>query len=233
MTTELAQKQETKSEAAMMEAVLLGGDLSKLTPAQRVSYYQNVCTSLGINPLTRPFDYITLNGKLTLYARKDAAEQLRKKHNISIGKPVIQFQDELIIVTVDGHIDGRTDSEVGVVKKSDMKGDMANAIMKAVTKAKRRLTLSICGLGFLDETEVETIKDAAPVIVDDNGEIETPIQKGMRLYRELAEEADQFGITAEAFPENVTIDQVRSMYKDLQQFVKDAKNQAVADEEES
>lgn len=232
MTTELT-KQETKSESAMMEAVLLGGDLSKLTPAQRVSYYQSVCTSLGINPLTRPFDYITLNGKLTLYARKDAAEQLRKKHNISIGKPVIQFQDELIIVTVDGHIDGRTDSEVGVVKKSDMKGDMANAIMKAVTKAKRRLTLSICGLGFLDETEVESIKDAAPVIVDDNGEIETPIQKGIRLYRELAEEADQFGINAEALPDNVTIDQVRSMYKDLQQFVKDAKNQAVADEEES
>jgi hypothetical protein len=29
--------------------------------------------------------------------------------------------------------------------------------MKAVTKAKRRVTLSICGLGMLDETEVETI----------------------------------------------------------------------------
>jgi hypothetical protein len=30
--------------------------------------------------------------------------------------------------------------------------------MKAETKAKRRVTLSICGLGFLDETEVETLK---------------------------------------------------------------------------
>jgi hypothetical protein len=30
-------------------------------------------------------------------------------------------------------------------------------VLKCVTKAKRRVTLSICGLGWLDETEVETI----------------------------------------------------------------------------
>ena len=35
----------------------------------------------------------------------------------------------------------------------------ANAIMKAVTKAKRRVTLSISGLGFLDETEVTATDD--------------------------------------------------------------------------
>ena len=63
--------------------------------------------------------------------------------------------------------------EVGVVNKGDMRGDMANAQMKAVTKAKRRLTLSMCGLGWLDETEVQTIPDARPVLVDDKGEIDT------------------------------------------------------------
>ena len=36
-------------------------------------------------------------------------------------------------------------------------------MMKAETKAKRRVTLSICGLGMLDETEVETIPHAYPV----------------------------------------------------------------------
>jgi hypothetical protein len=35
--------------------------------------------------------------------------------------------------------------------------------MKCVTKAKRRATLSLCGLGWLDETEIETIKDVKPV----------------------------------------------------------------------
>lgn len=153
--------QQGQPEISAIEALVVTGDLARLSPAQRVQYYQQVCKSMGLNPLTRPFDYITLNGKLTLYARKDAADQLRKLHNVSISKPDLTFQDDLIIVTVEGRdATGRTDSEIGVVKKSDMRGDMANAIMKAVTKAKRRLTLSICGLGWLDETEVETIPDA-------------------------------------------------------------------------
>jgi len=41
-----------------------------------------------------------------------------------------------------------------------LKGDnLCNALMKAVTKAKRRSVLAFCGLGMLDETELETIKD--------------------------------------------------------------------------
>ncbi len=42
----------------------------------------------------------------------------------------------------------------------------ANLMMKAVTKAKRRVTLSICGLGMLDETEVVTIPGAEIVDVE-------------------------------------------------------------------
>nr|MBA2706681.1 hypothetical protein [Gemmatimonadaceae bacterium] len=48
--------------------------------------------------------------------------------------------------------------DIGVVTMGALKGDaLANALMKAVTKAKRRVTFSICGLGTLDETELETI----------------------------------------------------------------------------
>ena len=48
----------------------------------------------------------------------------------------------------------------GAVPIAGLKGEeFANALMKAETKAKRRATLSICGLGVLDETEVETITD--------------------------------------------------------------------------
>jgi hypothetical protein len=42
---------------------------------------------------------------------------------------------------------------------------LANALMKAETKAKRRVTLSIAGLGWLDETELETIPQARATIV--------------------------------------------------------------------
>jgi len=53
-----------------------------------------------------------------------------------------------------------------------MNGNLANAQMKAVTKGKRRLTLSLCGLGWLDETEVETIPTAKPASVNiETGEI--------------------------------------------------------------
>lgn len=168
MNEELA----VKNDAKLMESVLLGGDLSKLTPAQRVQYYQRVCESIGLNPLTKPFGYITLNGRLTLYALKDAADQLRRIHGVSIDDVDIHETDTQFIVKVKGHDStGRTDVEVGVVNKSDMRGDTANAQMKAVTKSKRRLTLSICGLGWLDETEVQTIPDARPVVIADNGDI--------------------------------------------------------------
>jgi len=163
----------TKMDASALEAVLIGGDLSKLTPSQRVQYYKSTCESLGLNPLTKPFDYITLNGKMTLYAKKDAADQLRKIHNVSIEDVDIQEVGDTYVVKVKGRdLTGRSDVEIGVVKKTDMQGNIANAQMKAVTKAKRRLTLSLCGLGWLDETEVETIPDARPVKIDtETGEI--------------------------------------------------------------
>jgi len=52
-----------------------------------------------------------------------------------------------------------------------MRGDFGNAVMKAVTKAKRRLTLSLCGLGWLDETEVDSIPEAR-VYTDLAGQVE-------------------------------------------------------------
>jgi hypothetical protein len=157
---------------AALEQVIIGGDLSKLSPSQRVQYYRIVCESLGLNPLTKPFDYIVLNGKLTLYAKKDATDQLRAIKGVSIDDVDLKEVGDNFIVKVKGHdSSGRSDVEIGVVRKSDMQGNTANAQMKAVTKAKRRLTLSLCGLGWLDETEVETIPDAKPVVVSETGEI--------------------------------------------------------------
>lgn len=165
-------------DASIMESVLLGGDLSKLTPEQRVSYYRHVCESVGLNPLTKPFDYMNLNGKLTLYAKKDATDQLRNINGVSIDDVDIVENETQFLVKVKGHDKtGRTDVEIGVVAKKDMQGNLGNVQMKAVTKAKRRLTLSLCGLGWLDETEVETIRDARLANVKpDTGEIVDSVQ---------------------------------------------------------
>lgn len=154
--------------AQIMERVLIEGDLAKLKPQERVTYYNKVCESLNINPLTKPFDYINLNGKLTLYALKNCTDQLRKIHGVSITQLERQRLDDLYVVTAyakDGV--GRIDSALGVVYVKGLVADnLANALMKAETKAKRRVTLSLCGLGWTDESEVESIPNARTVVVD-------------------------------------------------------------------
>lgn len=147
---------------SVLEQVLVGGNLAQLTPEQRTNYLFKVCDSLKLNPYTKPFEYITLNGKLTLYAKKDATDQLRKVHNVSITITSRETIEGVCVVTAKATTpDGRTDESIGAVSLQGAKGDaLANLYMKAETKAKRRVTLSICGLGMLDETEVETIPEA-------------------------------------------------------------------------
>jgi hypothetical protein len=143
-----------------IEKVLIGGDLAQLNPDQRLNYYNTLCNSLGLNPLTQPFQYIVLNNKLQLYAKKDCTEQLRKIHGVSITKVDPKQIGDLIVVVAEAcDASGRVDSSTGAVAIGNAKGeDLANKMMKAETKAKRRVTLSLCGLGMLDETEVQTLK---------------------------------------------------------------------------
>src|SRR6185312_1977711 len=76
-------------EASMkaIEAALVNGDLGKLSPVERLVYFEKMCSTLGLNPLTKPFEYITLNNKLVLYATKGCAEQLRANKSVSITIP--------------------------------------------------------------------------------------------------------------------------------------------------
>lgn len=143
---------------SIVEKAVLMGDLSKLQPIERLEYYRAVCQSLGLNPLTRPFQYIKLNHALTLYATKDATDQLRSLRGIAITKAERDMSDPLYAVWVVTGQDrnGRSDIDIGSVSIGKLTGEAkANAIMKALTKAKRRLTLSLAGMGnFLDESEV-------------------------------------------------------------------------------
>lgn len=145
-----------------IEQVLIDGDLSGLRPEERLQLYQRVCESLGLNPLTKPFSYIRLNNKLVLYALKDCTDQLRTIHGISITLPSREVIEGVYVVTSHAQrVDGRHDESTGAVPVEGLKGEArANAMMKAETKAKRRVTLSICGLGMLDESEIGNIPGA-------------------------------------------------------------------------
>jgi len=146
----------------IVEAVIARGDLTKLTQRERAKYYVRVCQSVGVNPYTRPFEYLMLDGKLVLYARKDVTDQLRAIHAVSVLDLQEREREGIYIVTAKVRNGvGRTDVSTGAVSIAGLKGTMlANMLMKAETKAKRRATLSICGLGWLDETEVSDIANA-------------------------------------------------------------------------
>jgi len=175
----MAQELATQDQARLLEKVVIENDLSQLTPKERVNYYNATCESLNLNPYTRPFQYLKLDGKLTLYATKDASEQLTRNYQVSLEKKGTEdFEGVRIITYRATDPSGRFVDATGVVPIAGVKGTaLANALMKAETKAARRATLRLVGLGWLDETETETIKDAMRVDVSDDGEIigETPV----------------------------------------------------------
>jgi hypothetical protein len=184
-------KQVTVSSAgspALVESVLIQGDLSNLPVEQRLSYYKAVCESVGLNPLTKPFEYIQLNGKLCLYARRDATDQLRKIHGVSIIQMEEKVISDIYVVTATAKDKtGRTDIAKGAISVAGLNGEkLANAMMKCETKAKRRVTLSLCGLGLLDETEVESVQQ-----VQIEQEQATARVSGFWYNIELIEEMDK------------------------------------------
>lgn len=218
----------------IMEQVIIKGDLSKLTPQERTSYYMKVCDSIGLNPLTKPFEYINLNGKLQLYALKACTEQLRGIHGVSVTDLAETMHEGVFIVTAKVvNKEGRTDAAKGAVPLAGLKGEaLANAMMKAETKAKRRATLSLCGLGWLDESEIESIPGAQVVPGGGAAPIETVVKA---VEPEAPKQVDQKtgeqvgGIAtgqdpAPAKPTDEEIHHVRSVYASVKKMVMDAKD---------
>src|ERR1017187_3755635 len=151
------ESQETTEKLKAIQRVLIQtSDLNKLSNDQREEYYLSVCSSLGLNPMTRPLEYTVLNGKMVLYARKDATDQLRRLYGVSVTIQKEKMEDLFLVTAHATMPNGRVDESIGAVNLGKKTGDdLANAIMKSETKSKRRVTLSICGLGLLDETEVQ------------------------------------------------------------------------------
>lgn len=162
----------TQVNPLIIQELVLRGDLSMMNGQQRVEYYNKFCQSLGLNPLTQPFQIIKFQGKEKLYATKDCTEQLRKIHGVGITDVTSTQLNGVFIVTAKA-IDktGKLDAATGAVNIEGLKGEnLANALMKAETKAKRRVTLSICGLGMLDESELDTMPVHTVEAVDEVGD---------------------------------------------------------------
>lgn len=149
----------------ILRKIITRGDISGLTSEQQIHYYIDLCHKLELNPFTKPFDFIEIENKKTgqkkvsLYANKECAAQLKRNHKVSIWKVETRIEDGCCIATAYARTpDGREDIDEGVTWVKGLASEnLSNLRMVAVTKAKRRVTLSICGLGFLDESEIDSI----------------------------------------------------------------------------
>jgi len=161
------QNKNQDQQASIANQLILQGDLSKLSANDKVRYYNGYCERMGLDPFTKPFDILRLNGKEVLYCTRSGTQQLNKLHKVShlITSRDTNAEAGVYIVTSKASLpDGRCTESIGAVNIAGLKGEMyANAIMKAETKAKRRATLDLLGLGVLDESEAETIPNATTV----------------------------------------------------------------------
>jgi hypothetical protein len=155
-------KKEVKAaDQNVVAALIINGDLGKLAPQEKVQYYNGYCERLGLDPFTKPFDLLRLNGREILYCTRSGAQQLNKLHGVShaiTSRTVIPDAGVYEVTAKASLPDGRYTESIGAVNITNLKGEAyANAVMKAETKAKRRATLDLLGLGVLDETEAESI----------------------------------------------------------------------------
>lgn len=168
--------------SAALSHILGTGDLAQLSDEQRVGHYLDVCQSLGLNPRTRPFDWIefydpeTKGKKLTLYPNRSCAEQLRRQHQISIRVVRREPVGELFVVEVEGTTPtGRVGTASKYVSVLDRQGQrlrgnqLANAYMKAETGAFRRLTFSMVGMA--SPPDLDELSRPKVVVVDGTGRV--------------------------------------------------------------
>lgn len=189
----------TKNMSAI-ELALARNDISKLSSDERVSYLNALCSSVRLNPLTKPFAFLTLQGREVVYATKDCTEQLRKIHGVSttiVSQGIVDGCYEVHVKARD--ITGRQDEDFASIPVGTLKAaDLSNLKMKCVTKAKRRVTLSICGLGLLDESELDTIPTELKTVTS-NPQIENPFQAEEKQTEIVEEDPGEYVVSGGKF----------------------------------
>ena len=217
--------------AKVVESLVLRGDLSGLNPQQRARHYVRVCESLGLNPDAQPFAYLRLNGKEILYATRGATDQLAAIHRITReiidGPKVMDLAGTKVVMCAAKatHPNGRTETSIATLPFADP----TNVLMKAETKAKRRVTMSILGLALLDEMELETIPAA---VQEPGGGVDLAaigIERGIGTAKTLPAPARW----ADELAECVTLTDVRGLYATHSRYAYEdapARNRAMVDD---
>lgn len=156
--------------AAAIEKAILKNDLSALTEIERVQYNLAACRSLGLNPVTRPFDYIVQDGTMSLYLNAVGVAQLRAICGISTKIKERSHDKEFVYCTaIAWDSSGRSEEATAILSLIDKYGKeitgqaKANLLMKAETKAKRRATLALRGIPWNDSGDIKSSVTDVPL----------------------------------------------------------------------
>jgi hypothetical protein len=139
---------------------ITANDLSQMDGPKRVQVILAMCDRLGLDPILKPIQLLQLQGKLVPYVTKGATDQLARVHGISTRIVDRRREGDVYVCVVEATAkDGRTADNIGAVALTGTPrpDELANAMMKAITKAKRRATLSLIGLGLLVQEEAEDL----------------------------------------------------------------------------
>ena len=188
---------------------------------------------MGLDPFTKPFDILRLNGREVLYCTRSGTQQLNKLHKVShlITSRDTNVDAGVYIVTSKASLpDGRCTESLGAVNIAGLKGEAyANAIMKAETKAKRRATLDLLGLGVLDESEAESIPNATTVALQTMVEALPQMEvEAVEVIEDAEAEKLSIGKLMIAINNSQTIADLKAVYDankhkvETNQFVKEA-----------
>lgn len=194
-TRSLLEELEVSDEMAQMLARMEAqkSDPRAMTHEERAGYVATLCKALRLNPLTRPAQFINLSGKEVLYLTRTATDQLAAMHSLNRrtvdGPRVVDICGTKVgVCTVEVSLpNGRSETATATLPASDF----VNLYMKLETKAKRRGTLSILGLGVLGEDEIETIPGAQRSTIN-----ETPAATAQEPPQRPANPLDGLGIEA-------------------------------------
>lgn len=163
-TTAVTTRLNSEQMAEVFNKLVIGSDLAVLSKPEQVEYYKLVCERLGLDAYRKPFDLIVLNGKLQMYANKECTAQLTAIRKLTVS--IISKErvgDHYVVTARASSQDGESSEDIGVTTLSGGADQMANAMMKATTKAKRRAILSACGLGMIDAEELDTVANVEHV----------------------------------------------------------------------
>lgn len=147
---------------AMQRMAARGQDTKGLNPAEKENILAGLARALGLNPLSNPVRFLPMQGGEVLYVTRQGTDQiaarLRLRRETTAGPEIRKHgAHEMVFCQVRVTApDGRSEMATATLPLKDITNDL----MKCETKAKRRATLSLAGLGLLSEDETETIPGA-------------------------------------------------------------------------